>query len=82
MKMRSKTQLDLDSPEKRFHREVEKLVEGGADYIDAVIHWCERNGFEVEFAASMIKSNSTSKTKMLESAEKLNFIIDRKGKKT
>jgi hypothetical protein len=77
-----KAQVELDSPEQRFHKEVEKIVAGGADYLDAVIHWCERNGIEIEFAASLIKGNSTSKAKMLDTAKKLNFIdSSKKGRK-
>lgn len=75
-----KTQVQLDSPEKRFHKEVDKLVEGGADYIDAVIHWCERNNLEIEYAASLIKSNSSSKAKLLTAAEQLNF-MEKKARK-
>lgn len=66
--------LNLDSPEKRFHREVESIVATGTDYVDAVISWCERNNMELEFAATLIRSNSAFKAKMLGAAQELNFI--------
>jgi hypothetical protein len=69
-----KTPLLLDSPEKRFQKEVDTIVAGGTDYVDAVISWCEKNNIEVEFAATLIRSNSAFKSKMLDAAKQLNFI--------
>lgn len=69
-----KKTLQLDSPEKRFYKEVEAIVAGGADFVDAVISWCNRNNIELEFAATMIRSNPSLKTKMLGAAQDLNFI--------
>lgn len=80
-----KQSVQLDSPEQRFHKEVDKIVAGGADYLDAVVTWCDRNGVEIEFAASMVKGNSGSKAKMLDAAKRLHFInnttISKKAKK-
>ena len=75
-----KTPLVLDSPEKRFHKEVEAIVATGTDYVDAVITWCEKNNIELEFAATMVRSNSSFKARMLESAERLHFVTPKKVK--
>ena len=44
------------------------------DYIDAVVHWCEINEFEIEHAAEFIKKNTVMISKLQEEAENLNFI--------
>lgn len=44
------------------------------DYIEAVIHYCERNNIELETAAAMIKQNSRAKAKIQLNAETLNFL--------
>lgn len=43
-------------------------------YIDAIVHWCEVNGVEVEYAANMIKRNQVMKLKVQQEAETLNFM--------
>lgn len=48
--------------------------EKGMDYIDAVVHWCEINEFEIEHAAEFIKKNRVMISKLQEEAENLNFI--------
>jgi hypothetical protein len=44
------------------------------EYIDAVIHWCEKNNIEIEYAASFIKKDPVFKFKIQEEAENLNFM--------
>lgn len=44
------------------------------DYIEAVIHYCERNNIEIETAAAMIKQNSKEKAKLQINAEALNYL--------
>jgi hypothetical protein len=44
------------------------------DYIDAVVMWCEKNKFEVEYAASLIKKDPTIKEKIQAEAENLNIL--------
>lgn len=44
------------------------------DYIEAVIHYCERNNIEIETAAAMIKQNSREKAKLQINAEALNYL--------
>lgn len=44
------------------------------EYIDAVVHWCEKNKVEVEFIAAYIKKDPVFKSKLQEEAEGLNII--------
>ena len=58
-----------------FTEEIEFLCEfKNMEYIDAVVHWCETNNVEVEYAANMIKRNQVMKLKIQEEAENLNII--------
>lgn len=72
--LRLKTEKNLDE----FITSVDKLVKAsGVDYIDAVIHLCEKQGLEVEVVAKVIKSNARFKAKVQEAAENLNFLPKR-----
>lgn len=72
--LRLKTENNLDE----FITSVDKLVKAsGVDYIDAVIHLCEKQGLEVEVVAKVIKSNARFKAKVQEAAEDLNFLPKR-----
>lgn len=58
-----------------FSQQIEFLCESRKmEYIEAVVHWCETNGVEVEYAANLIKKNQVLKLKILEEAENLNFV--------
>jgi hypothetical protein len=58
-----------------FMQEIELLVdEKGMDYIDAVVHYCEVNGIEIETAASLIKCSPKMKAKVQIEAENLNYL--------
>lgn len=62
----------------KFIKEVNKIVlRNGCDYMDAVIHVCEKNGIEIEAAASMIKNNTIIKSKIQHQAEDLNYLPKR-----
>jgi hypothetical protein len=43
-------------------------------YMDAVIHWCELNNHEIEFAGELIKKNVVLRSKIQLEAENLNFM--------
>ena len=58
----------------RFIDEVENMRTNGIEYIDAVIHWCEKNKIEVEYVASFIKKDPVFKSKLQEEAENLNIL--------
>ena len=48
-----------------FIQDIEDLCKSNnIDYIDAVIHWCEINNLEIEYAAELIKTNSLMKSKI------------------
>jgi len=59
----------------KFITEIEHLCTNrGIEYIDAVIHWCEKNKIEVEYVASFIKKDPVFKSKLQEEAENLNIL--------
>ena len=58
-----------------FVTEVEEIrSKSNMEYIDAVVHWCEKNKVEVEFIAAFIKKDLVFKSKLQEEAEYLNII--------
>lgn len=61
-----------------FIKNIDALVkEGGLDYIDAVVHYCEQNNVEIETVASIIKNSSYMKSNIQIEAENLNFLPKR-----
>lgn len=57
----------------QFSLEIEKIVvEKDVSYMDAIILYCDKTGFEVELAAKLISSSLKSKIKM--EAEDLNYL--------
>lgn len=60
---------------KDFQEEIDKLVKSkGMEYIEAVIHFCEQTGLELESAASLIKSSAKMKAVIQNEAENLNYL--------
>lgn len=58
-----------------FNEEIETLRKTkNLEYIDAVIHWCETNKLEVEFAAGLIKKDAVFKSKIQVEAENVNLM--------
>lgn len=58
-----------------FSKEIESLVlEKKMEYIDAVVYFCEKNGVDIETAASLIKNNSKLKASIQDEAEQLNYL--------
>lgn len=61
-----------------FIMEINRLVEvDGVDYIDAVVHFCQKYELEIETAAAMIKSDPKIKSKMQSEFEILNYLPKR-----
>lgn len=59
----------------KFYKEIETLVKKHKlNYIDAVLHYCEKNEIEIEAAASMIKSNMRIKSQVQSEGEELRFL--------
>lgn len=58
-----------------FILEVNRLVnQHGLDYMDAVLHYCDKNNIEIEAVAPIIKANPKIKSGLRQSAENLNFM--------
>ena len=58
----------------KFAGEIEKLVSDNADmnYIDAIVHFCEQNGIEVDSINKLV--SKPLKEKLKYDAQRLNFI--------
>jgi hypothetical protein len=60
---------------KDFQDEIDRLVKlKGMDYIEAVVHFCEETGLEIESAASLIRSSAKMKAHIQNEAENLNYL--------
>lgn len=58
-----------------FAREIEQLVKRHSlEYMDAVLHYCEKNEIEIESIAALVRANQTLKSKIQIEAEDLNFL--------
>lgn len=58
-----------------FSTEVRALIEEKQmEYIDAVVHWCELNNLDVEYAASLVKTDPVIMSKIQIEAEDLHFL--------
>jgi mevalonate kinase len=58
-----------------FAREIEQLVKNHSlEYMDAVLHYCEKNEIEIESIAALVRANQTLKSKIQIEAEDLNFL--------
>lgn len=44
------------------------------EYIDAVIHWCDKNKIDVEYIAGIIKKDPVIKSKIQAEAENMNVL--------
>lgn len=62
----------------KFGIEIDRLASTlKIDYMDAVIHYCEKNNLEIEAAASLIRNNQRIKARLRSEAEDLNFLPKR-----
>lgn len=58
-----------------FKKSVEALVkEHDISYMDAVVHFCEKNNIEIETAAGIIKASTKMKKKIKGEATELNLM--------
>lgn len=58
-----------------FAHQIEEMVwESDISYIDAVVHWCEARGIELEVAADLIKKSAPIRLKIQTEAEDLKMI--------
>lgn len=62
----------------KFIKDIENLVSKyKLDYMDAVVHYCEKNNVEIEAAATIIRNNIRIKSKLQSECEDLNFLPKR-----
>ena len=54
---------------------IEKIaLDNKIPYMDAIIHYCEINSYEIEVIANVVKKSPTIKSKLQYEAEELNFM--------
>lgn len=59
----------------KFIKEVEEFVlRTKESYLDAIVHLANKNGIEIETAASIVKSSMVLKSKLQAEAEELNYL--------
>jgi len=67
--------FDKALTQEKLIREIEDIViDCGTDYIDAIVHYCQKNDIEVETVASIIKSSGKLKSRLQAEGEQLNFL--------
>lgn len=58
-----------------FYREIEKLVANhNLTYMDAIVHFCEKNELEIETAAALVKGNFRFKSQIQQEGETLHYL--------
>jgi hypothetical protein len=59
----------------QFATDIESMRRNGnLEYIDAIVTWCEKNGVEVEYAASIVKKDPVLRSKLQVEAEDMNIV--------
>ena len=70
-----KININSVKPVQEFVKEIESyVIEHKLDYLDAVLHYCEKNSLEIETVAAMIRSSSKIKAKIQQEAEDSNYL--------
>ena len=61
--------------EEELFRNILEIVENsGTTFLDAVIHWCERNGLEPELVGAMVAKNPHMRARLQKNAEALHYL--------
>lgn len=59
----------------QFATDIESMRRNGnLEYVDAIVTWCEKNGVEVEYAASIVKKDPVLRSKLQVEAEDMNIV--------
>ena len=59
----------------KFSTEIETMCRTkNIEYIDAVVHWCEKNKIDIEYIAGIIKKDPVIKSKIQAEAENMNVL--------
>ena len=67
--------MKLLKSQKNLHLTIEEIVwKYDISFIDAIIHYCEENGFDIETIGEIAAQNPILLSKLQEEAEKLNFL--------
>jgi len=66
--------IDDSQGVKEILHEIELLTRDGSDYLDAILHYCDKHEIEIESIAKYIKKNVVLKAKLQEEAEELNYL--------
>jgi hypothetical protein len=61
------------TPEK-IHHDISKMIASGVPYIDALIHYAEKNNLEIESIADIVKKSSILKEKVRSEAVDLRMV--------
>lgn len=73
--MNPEDQLENVIVPSKFIKEVEEFVlRTKESYLDAIVHLAQKNGIEIETAASIVKSSMVLKSKLQAEAENLNYL--------
>lgn len=63
------------SPDLALLESIERFCkQNSLDYIDGIVHFCEKNNVELEVVAELIKKDPVFTAKMRIEAESLNFV--------
>ena len=58
----------------RIHHEISKHISKGVPYIDALVHFAEKNNIEIETVAQIVKKSSILREKVKTEAVKLKMV--------
>jgi len=76
-KKESEENIDMSvvalTPDK-IHHEISKHISAGVPYIDALVHFSEKNGIEIETIAQIVKKSSILKEKIRTEAVTLKMV--------
>lgn len=74
--------MNLNQNNQKIISAIESYVEGGADYVDAILTYCEKHDLEVEVIAQIVKKSSVFKQKLRDEVVSKNLVKDDDSDKT
>lgn len=54
--------------------DIQNIVDQGTSYLDALVHYSEKTGMEIEVLADVVKKSSFLTSKLLDEAEELHLV--------
>lgn len=68
-------EISLPGANLDFFRDIDNLfATSGADYLDCIVDWCERNKIDIELVTPLLCSNNISIAMLRRNAEDLHFL--------